>query len=107
MLALVHPSIVKSAITFLVSSRHLTLASPIFKAMLAGPWSDSDKQGERMKVFAQEWDTDAFLVALRVMHCQHRGLPDSVNFKMLASISMIVDYHEIHDDFCVICALVD
>ena len=36
-------------VTFLVSSRHLILASPVFKAMLTGGWKEGDKNNACFK----------------------------------------------------------
>lgn len=53
-------------IEFRVSSRHLILASPFFKAALNGPWEESmssSVDGCR-RIYAADWDPQAFLILM-------------------------------------------
>lgn len=90
----------KSAtVTFLVSSRHLVLASPVFKAMLKGGWSEGNKKGGRFRIRAEDWDVEALTVVMNVLHSHYRQVSKTVTLKMLAKIGMIVDYYKVHEAF--------
>lgn len=80
------------------SSRHLSLASPVFSAMLDGPWKESipDSQSSR-RIVTSEWDTEAFLILLDIIHGHHRDVPRSVSLEMLGNISVLVDYYNCHE----------
>lgn len=87
-----------TAPTFLVSSRHLILASPVFKKMLAGSsWSEAKKVDGQFKVDASEWDTQALSIVLNLVHGRHRRTPKTVTLESLANIAAIVDYYEFHE----------
>ncbi|KAK0730269.1 hypothetical protein B0H67DRAFT_652118 [Lasiosphaeris hirsuta] len=72
-------------VTFLLSSRHLSLASPIFEAMLTAGWSESEK-------------TDGH-IAMNVLHSHYNQVPKTVTLKTLAKIAVIVDYYDMHEAF--------
>lgn len=87
-----------TAPTFLVSSRHLILASPVFKKMLTGPsWSEAKKVHGQFKVDASEWDTQALSIVLNLVHGRHRRTPKTATLESLANIAAIVDYYEFHE----------
>lgn len=86
-------------VTFLVSSRHLVLASPVFKAMLEGGWSEGNKKDGRFRIRAEDWDVEALTVVMNVLHSHYRQVPKRVTLKMLAKIGMIVDYYKLHEAF--------
>lgn len=73
-----------TAPTFLVSSRHLILASPVFKKMLTGSsWSEAKKVHGQFKVDASEWDTQALSIVLNLAHRRHRRPPKTVTVTWL------------------------
>ncbi|KAK4464678.1 hypothetical protein QBC42DRAFT_263059 [Cladorrhinum samala] len=87
-------------VRFLVSSRHLTLASPMIKAMLSNSsgWSEAQKDGAGLyQIEAEGWDETAFTIVLDVLHCRYRKVPQTVELEMLAKIAVVVDYYQVHE----------
>lgn len=91
--------------TFLVSSRHLILASPVFKAMLTGGWKEGDKNNGPVRGSAEDWDTEALVIVMNVLHSHYRQVPKTVSLEMLAKIAAIVDYYKIHEALQLIASL--
>ena len=90
--------------TFLVSSRHLVLASPVFKRMLAGAaWSEASKVDGKFRIDSSEWDTQAFSIVLDLVHGRHRRTPKSVTLETLSRIALIVNYYEFHEAVEISC----
>lgn len=83
-------------ITFRVSSRHLALASPVFKSALTGGWKESIKTEGEFQIDSQGWDTTALTIFLNTIHCQYRQVPRSLELEMLAKVAVIVDYYAAH-----------
>ncbi|KAF5230168.1 hypothetical protein FAUST_9961 [Fusarium austroamericanum] len=79
----------------LVSGKHLELASPIFKTMLTGPFTEgsADSSGVR-RITASDWDHRALKIVLSIMHGYHRDVPRSLDFYMLVKVAMIVNYYD-------------
>ncbi|KAL4924506.1 uncharacterized protein BDV17DRAFT_284673 [Aspergillus undulatus] len=79
-----------------ISAKHLTLASPVFKQILTGGWKESVTllQKGSVEISAEGWDINAFLVLLRVIHCQNSQLPQTLSLEMLANVAIIADYYE-------------
>ena len=79
-----------------VSEKHLTLASPVFKKMFAGPWKESETPGEgKMKeVRTESWDEGAFLLLLNILHCRHRTVPRELSLEQLAKLAEIANYYD-------------
>ena len=64
----------ESCFRFQVSLKHLTLASPVFKKMVTGSWKESVtylKEGS-VEINAENWDSEALLILLCVIHGQHK-----------------------------------
>ncbi|KAK3394997.1 hypothetical protein B0H63DRAFT_533424 [Podospora didyma] len=81
--------------TFLVSSCHLILASPVFNAMLTGKWAESAKTDGKFNLNAEDFDTNALVVVMNVLHLKNRNVPKSISMQMLAKIAIVVDYYQI------------
>ncbi|EGD87561.1 hypothetical protein H112_06111 [Trichophyton rubrum D6] len=79
-----------------VSAKHLSLASPVFRSMLNTSCPESATVAEKGSVVvgADGWDVQAFMLFLRILHCQHHHLPRRVSIEMLAKIALISDYYE-------------
>lgn len=83
---------------FQVSSRHLTLASSIFRAMLDGPWKEGITSKESLRsILANTWDVDALLIVLNIIHGHHRKVPKSLSLEMLTKVATVVDYYNCHE----------
>lgn len=82
-----------------VSAKHLMLASPVLKKTLSGGWKESAlfaKKGS-IDLVVQGWDLEAFLLFLRIIHCQHKDLPSTITVEMLAKIAVLADYYACKD----------
>ncbi|CVL03506.1 uncharacterized protein FPRN_11801 [Fusarium proliferatum] len=81
-----------------VSSAHLILASPVFKAMLDGPFKESshNKDG-RFEVKTSECSAEALLILLDIMHGHHRDVPETIEISLLTEMAILVDYYECHE----------
>ncbi|KAI1015507.1 hypothetical protein LB504_011061 [Fusarium proliferatum] len=81
-----------------VSSAHLMLASPVFRAMLDGPFKESshNKDG-RFEVKTSECSAEALLILLDIMHGHHRDVPKTIEFSLLTEMAILVDYYECHE----------
>ncbi|KAH8889906.1 hypothetical protein GQ53DRAFT_184308 [Thozetella sp. PMI_491] len=78
-----------------LSSKHLTLASPVFKKMLQGPWSESAASSHTLH--ASEWDVEALLILMNILHSRVRSVPRTISLEMLAKIAVLVDYYKCHE----------
>ena len=82
-----------------VSSRHLILASPYFKGALNGPFKEATSvsaDGYR-HIFADDWDPEAFLILIHIIHGRNRQVPRLVSLELLAKIAALVDYYGCHE----------
>ncbi|KID63607.1 uncharacterized protein G6M90_00g064680 [Metarhizium brunneum] len=103
-------------VRFRLSSRHLSLASPVFNTMLSGGWKEStispqqpgttsnekiDKNDAalplRYEITATEWDVNVFILLMNILHGHHREVPYSVDIETLARFSVLVDYYDCHE----------
>ncbi|KAL4788609.1 hypothetical protein BJX76DRAFT_344741 [Aspergillus varians] len=79
-----------------VSAKHLILASSVFKKMFTGGWKENIilLQKVSVEITAESWDIDAFLILLRIIHCQNYAIPRNLTLDMLAKVAVIADYYE-------------
>jgi hypothetical protein len=86
-----------------VSSRHLTLASSVFAAMLR---PDSFREGAELrssgavKIELHDDAAPALLTALTVVHAQLSRVPRSMALAEVADIALVVDKYGLHDTLC-------
>ncbi|CVL13004.1 uncharacterized protein FPRN_15022 [Fusarium proliferatum] len=81
-------------IRFRVSSAHLILSSPVFKAMLDGPFSEGIRNNDNFfEVKAFEWNAEALVILLDIIHGHHRCLPKDVELDILIELAMLCDYY--------------
>ncbi|EFQ98661.1 hypothetical protein MGYG_01682 [Nannizzia gypsea CBS 118893] len=88
-------------IRFLVSSKHLTLASPLFAAMLKPTWAEGAalySQGTAV-IPALSSSRDSLLLFLNVIHCRSRLIPQSIDIGQLCEIAQLADYYQSNDAF--------
>ncbi|OTB15851.1 hypothetical protein K445DRAFT_103463 [Daldinia sp. EC12] len=88
-----------SSVKFLLSSRHLCLASPYFKRLLQGPWKEATKKSPDglRHVDAFDWDETAMLVLMHVIHGQNYKLAQIYPLEDLAKVAVLVDYYQCHE----------
>jgi hypothetical protein len=82
-----------------VSAKHLMLASPVFKKALTGKWKEGSTfvGTGSVEITTEGWDVEAFLILLRILHCQHHKLPKRVSLELAAKIAVLADYYECND----------
>lgn len=83
---------------FRVSSKHLCAASPVFKAMIEGPWVESKGTADKPKeIRVSEFDPAALHLVLRLMHYTKRAyrVPKYVcaDFDLFLKIALVCDYY--------------
>ncbi|KAF4150839.1 hypothetical protein CNMCM8927_005401 [Aspergillus lentulus] len=85
--------------TYQVSSRHLILASPFFRAALTKGWKETHNLGTHGSVTftVYDWDDQALMIFLNVIHGQHRDLPWKIGLELLAKVTVIADYYQCID----------
>ncbi|KAI1330344.1 hypothetical protein F5Y16DRAFT_362860 [Xylariaceae sp. FL0255] len=82
-------------VRFLVSSKHLIMASYFFKKNLPNEFWTRERTPEGHRIVPdEEWDCEAFLVLMYIIHGSFRSLPGSITLEMLAKIAVLVDYYE-------------
>ncbi|KAK1971930.1 hypothetical protein LY78DRAFT_11921 [Colletotrichum sublineola] len=89
----------ESEVKFLLSSRHLILASRYFNAKLNGTWKEATRHAidRRYHLEASDWDSDALLILMNIIHGRTRSVPRRVDCEMLAKIAVLVDYYDCHE----------
>lgn len=86
-----------------VSSKHMTLASPVFKAMLA---PNVFQEGTilattgKVTVPLPDDDIDAFTILLYIIHARNNLVPLNVSVQQLTDITILVDKYLLHDAVC-------
>jgi hypothetical protein len=81
----------------LVSSKHMMLASPVFKAMLQ---ASTFKEGQKLSAAGKveiplpEDDPNAFEVALNIIHGRNKLVPRVLSLELLTSVSLLVDKYQ-------------
>ncbi|OHE94375.1 hypothetical protein CORC01_10303 [Colletotrichum orchidophilum] len=86
-------------VKYLVSSRHLALASRYFSAKLSGPWIEASVKhlDGCYHMEATDWDSKALLILMQVIHGKTRSVPRLVNLEMLAKLAVLIDYYDCHE----------
>ncbi|KAG6029174.1 hypothetical protein E4U19_001131 [Claviceps sp. Clav32 group G5] len=100
------------SVRFRLSSEPLIRASPVFRAMITGPWKESlafaaavTKHQDRLsagsadedalpEITATEWDKRALLLLLEILHGRHQDALPDVDVFMLMNICVMVDYYQ-------------
>lgn len=84
-------------VRFRLSSRHLILASPYFRAMLTGPWEENcSRTGSMYTTTASDWDEEALTILMDIIHGHSEKIPRSISLELLAKIAVLVDYYKCH-----------
>ena len=86
-------------IRFRVSSKHLTLASSVFKAMLAREFKEGAtlRSTGTIDLHLPDDHPAALLICLNIVHGDSKKVPRKVDLRMLAEIAIIVDKYELHN----------
>lgn len=80
----------------LVSSKHMMLASPVFKAMLNGNFKEGRalKTDGHIDVTLPDDDAAAFRIILHIVHGRNRLVPRVINLDCLLKIAVLVDKYQ-------------
>ncbi|KAG5918869.1 hypothetical protein E4U61_001381 [Claviceps capensis] len=104
----------RNEVQFRLCSKHLSLASPVFKTMLNGVWKESAPSSDqynrsakplsplqndsncqvRYELAATEWGAEDFLLLMNIVHCQSIKVPYSIDLETLGRMSVLVDYYQ-------------
>ena len=85
-----------------VSSRHLALASPVFRTMFDGGFKERVQPGnDPHKVHLPEDDYDALLILLRVIHGLNKSVPRLIVKDLFVRVIVLLDKYKMYE-----CALV-
>lgn len=78
-----------------VSSRHLILASAYFRLMFKAQWKETQAlhSNGRVSIPLDDWDSEAMLILMRIVHGQVRNVPRELSLEMLAKIAVLVDFY--------------
>lgn len=89
---------------FRISSSHLRLASPQFRRSLSSAYRGPKKEQFSLEdgticdmLHTEQWDPNAFLIFLQIVHGHNRQVPSSVNIDTLGKLAILVDYYECHE----------
>jgi hypothetical protein len=82
-----------------VSSSHIILASPYFKRMFKGNWKETHvrQSGRCVPIYMEDWDPEALLILMNIIHGHTRKVPRVVSLEMLAKIAVLVDYYKCYE----------
>ncbi|KAI4696662.1 uncharacterized protein J4E88_000840 [Alternaria novae-zelandiae] len=93
----------EQSIHYHVSSRHLMLASSTFKRMLAQDGFAESVRNEADGLYhiaASDWDPEAFLIVLRIIHGRNKQVPRDISLEMMAKIAVLEDYYNFGESLC-------
>ncbi|KAH7194984.1 hypothetical protein DER44DRAFT_752781 [Fusarium oxysporum] len=82
-------------IQFQVSTRHLCIVSPVFRAMIEGRYRESQPNSQGiLEIGASDWNAEAFLILLDIIHGHHREVPRQLNLEIIAQVRLLVNYYD-------------
>ncbi|KAF5532869.1 hypothetical protein FNAPI_12825 [Fusarium napiforme] len=82
-------------VIFRVSAKHLCIASPVFRRMIQGQFKESERNEQGLfEIKTSEWDAEALLIILDIIHCHHSSVPKRPSLEVIAQIGMIADYYD-------------
>lgn len=77
-----------------VSSRHLILASTYFKLMFQNDWKETCSANGLFEIVMENWDSDAMLILMNIIHGHTRNVKRTVSLEILAKLAVLVDYFQ-------------
>lgn len=81
-----------------LSSKHLTLASRYFQKMTESNWKETTPEdGYAFTATAEEWDEQALLILMNIIHGRTAKVPWTIDLDMFAKMAILVDYYECHE----------
>ncbi|KAK2805673.1 hypothetical protein FQN51_009176 [Onygenales sp. PD_10] len=84
------------------SSRHLILASSVFRAMLQRRFNESNvlQRTGSVEIPLPDDDPDAFLILLNIIHGHMRKVPAQLDIQTFTQVAVLVDKYDLHE--CVV-----
>ncbi|KAH0493611.1 hypothetical protein TgHK011_000270 [Trichoderma gracile] len=81
-----------------LSSQRLVSASAYFKSLIEGNWKETTAGGQySCTIDTTDFDEEALLILMNIIHGKTVKLPLSVSFETLAKISVLADYYQCRD----------
>ncbi|KAF5986993.1 hypothetical protein FBULB1_2199 [Fusarium bulbicola] len=82
-------------VEFRVSTKHLCIASPVFRKMIQGNFQESQpNENGLFEIRTSDWNTRALLVLLDIIHGHHRQVPRDLDLDTVVQIGFLVDYYD-------------
>ena len=83
----------------LVSSKHLSLASPVFRKLLNSKLLEGEalRINKCLDLALPEDDVYAFSLIMKIVHLRNNSLPSTVSLSTLTSLAVLVDKYEFHE----------
>ena len=83
---------------FRLSSALLIHSSSYFKKSLSKEWNTPDPDsGYKWTLEGRDWDGEAFLLLMNILHNKARPVPRKIVLEMFAKIAVLVDYYGCHE----------
>ena len=78
------------------STIHLIPASDYFATMFTSHWKETTAlgSGKPCILTVREWDLDAFVILMNIIHGHNDEVPRCIKLEMLAKIAVLVDYYK-------------
>lgn len=87
-----------SHLRFGLSSALLIDTSSYFKKSLSEQWNAPDPEsGYKWTLVGKDWDGEAFLLLMNILHNKARAVPRNIDLEMFAKIAVLVDYYGCHE----------
>jgi hypothetical protein len=84
-------------VRFQVCTGNLMSGSPWFnRALGKNGWMESglDPEHGKRHISAEDWDEEAFLILMNIIHLRNHEVPRTITLEMLAKFAVIADYYE-------------
>ncbi|KAF5660007.1 hypothetical protein FHETE_9174 [Fusarium heterosporum] len=82
-------------IEFQVSTKHLSIASPVFSKMIQGNFQELQPNDKGLlEIRASDWNTRALLILLDIIHGHHCQVPRKLDLDTITQVGFLVDYYD-------------
>ena len=80
-----------------VSSMHLTLVSPVFKAMLLGGFREGNKLRDSgsLEIPLPDDDYNALTILMDIIHCRLKKVPRRPDIETMTKLAILVDFYQL------------
>ncbi|ESZ99141.1 hypothetical protein SBOR_0462 [Sclerotinia borealis F-4128] len=101
----IHSTVNKSTTTdskkirFVVSSKHMSLASPVFKAMLQGNFQEclELKETVNIEIPLPDDDSTAWKILINLIHGRNKSVPLHPALQVVTQVAVLVDKYRMHE----------